>query len=74
MGGFPFWVLNQEEMPVETWKMVKFVETASLEQLEAKHEQLEELIESGQVHGTNARTILAILKEGIALRKLFEED
>lgn len=58
---------------MENWKIVKFCETASLAELRAKAEELQQAIQSGQVANTNAKAVLALVQEYIALKVMFED-
>lgn len=56
---------------MEIWKIHKFAETASLEELRAKEKQLVALIDQGKASATNARHILELVREYIELKELF---
>ena len=59
---------------MEKWKVIKFCETASFQQLLEKERQLKELIAMGALDDTNATQLLTVVQETIMLRKLFGED
>ncbi|MCB1778166.1 MAG: hypothetical protein KDI50_12100 [Candidatus Competibacteraceae bacterium] len=59
---------------MEMWKIERFCETATLAELREKEAQLEKMIKSGQLTGTNALSALRVVKEHIALRELFGEN
>jgi len=59
---------------MEKWKVVKFCESATFEQLMEKERQLKELITMGALDDTNARQLLHIVQETLLIRRLFEED
>ncbi len=56
---------------MELWKIHKFAETASLEELKQKEQQLQTLVEQGKLAATNARHVLEVLREYIELKQLF---
>ncbi|MFK5893774.1 MAG: hypothetical protein QM504_11190 [Pseudomonadota bacterium] len=58
---------------MELWKIHKFCTGASLEELQKRKKQLEELIDKGTVRDTNAEYALKILTEYIELKALFED-
>ncbi len=57
---------------METWKIHKFCETASINELRRKKEELAKAIAAGRVTATNAEAILKIVREYIELRELFD--
>lgn len=56
---------------MEAWKIHKFAETATLEQLRQKEQQLQALMEAGKLAATNARYVLELIREYIELKELF---
>lgn len=58
---------------MEIWKIEKFCETASLEQLQETQTKLEHMIKAGRLTGTNAEIALKRVTESIALRALFDD-
>jgi len=59
---------------MEKWKVIKFCETATFQQLLDKERQLKELIVIGALDDTNAKQLLPVIQEAILLRRLFGED
>lgn len=58
---------------MEHWKIEKFCETATLEQLIAVEKRLDTMVDAGLLTGTNALIALQKVREAIALRELFGE-
>ena len=58
---------------MELWKIEKFCETATLEQLRQIEERLDHLIDTGLLTGTNALLALQKVREAITLREMFGE-
>jgi len=58
---------------MELWKIHKYCESASLQELRERQRKLSELIENGEVQDTNAKRALEILTEYIELKSLFED-
>ena len=56
------------------WKIHKFCEHASLDELRERERKLAVLVQDGQLRGTNARVALMIMREYIDLKSLFDED
>jgi hypothetical protein len=59
---------------IELWKIHKFCETATLEQLLDSKRELQDLMDSGKLPRARCDYFLSIIEESIALRKLFKED
>ena len=57
---------------MEYWKLHKFCETSSLDVLHEKKTELVKLLDTGRLHGTNAKALLGLLDEYIELKKLFD--
>jgi len=57
---------------MELWKIHKFCESASLAELLRKELQLEKAVELRRVSDTNAKIILALVKEYIEVKRLFD--
>jgi hypothetical protein len=58
---------------VELWKVHKFCETASLNELRERRDRLRVLIDHMKVIDTNALKALEIMDEYIELKNLFED-
>lgn len=58
---------------MELWKVEKFCETATLSPLRAIEHQLDSMVDSGLLCGTNAWIALQKVREAITLRQLFGE-
>ena len=58
---------------MELWKVDKFCETASLQQLREIGARLDSMVDAGLLTGTNALIALQKVREAIALRELFGE-
>lgn len=58
-----------EETMMERWKLVKFCETATLEQLREKEVELRTALDNGRLSGTNAAMLLKDIQEYIELRE-----
>ena len=59
---------------METWKIHKFCEGASLKELIERREQLMRLVDENRLANTNAKRILELVDEYIELKSLFEND
>ncbi|MEW8046617.1 MAG: hypothetical protein AB2805_09015 [Candidatus Thiodiazotropha sp.] len=59
---------------MELWKVHKFCETASLEQLRTRRDKLKKLIKDKKVIDTNAVKALELVEEYIELKSLFEDN
>jgi len=70
---FSIWAyrLNQEKI-MEAWKLHKFCESATLEQLEQVRDVLRAKVDSGQLTETNARYALGLVEKYIDLKRIFE--
>ena len=58
---------------MELWKIHKYCESASLQELRDRKQKLIELIDNGDVRDTNAEYALDLLIEYINLKSLFED-
>ncbi|MCU7829552.1 MAG: hypothetical protein KZQ85_10840 [Candidatus Thiodiazotropha sp. (ex Myrtea sp. 'scaly one' KF741663)] len=58
---------------MELWKVHKFCESASLEDLRNRRDKLKELIELNKLVDTNAVKALELIEEYIELKSLFED-
>ncbi len=58
---------------MELWKVHKFCETASLNELRERRDRLRVLIDHMKVIDTNALKALEIMDEYIELKNLFED-
>lgn len=58
---------------METWKVHKYCETATLAELMQKKEKLINLMLKKDISDTNADKVLKLLDEYIELKSLFEE-
>jgi hypothetical protein len=55
---------------MELWKVERFCESATLEQLRAKYDDVSQALLQGQLEGTNAPAVLRIIRKHIANREL----
>jgi hypothetical protein len=56
---------------MELWKIHKFCESATLEQLEDREKRLVGLMEANSLSDTNAQKLLVVVREYIELKKMF---
>ncbi len=56
---------------MELWKIHKFCESATLEQLEEREKRLVSLMEANALSDTNAQQLLSVVREYIELKKMF---
>lgn len=59
---------------MEYWKVAKFCETASYQQLLKTEMELTQMIDEGLLERTNARVLLEQVRQTIKLRKLFGDQ
>ena len=62
---------RQETHTMELWKIHKFCESATLEQLEEREKRLVSLMEANSLSDTNAQKLLAVVREYIELKRMF---
>lgn len=58
---------------MELWKIERFCETASSQQLREVEAQLKQMLEAGLLSNTNAQIALQKVREALCLRQLFGE-
>lgn len=52
----------------------KFINTASVGEIESKITELKKLIKAGQVNQRDGEYYLSLLEEGLAVKRLFEKQ